>query len=168
MSQRVPTSLRRLVQARAHGRCEYCLIHEDDAHFPHQPDHVIAQKHRGPTHEDNLAWACYLCNLLKGSDLASVDIETGQIVRLFNPRSDRWAEHFRLEDGEIVPSTPIGRVTEYLLQFNQPQSVQERRWLIEAGRYPGEMTAGDEPAPSAAPGSQPDVRGDGEPSLRQF
>ena len=55
------------------------------------------------------------------------------------------AEHFRLEDGQIVPLTPIGRVTEYLLQFNQPQSVQERRWLIEAGRYPGEPIVGAEP-----------------------
>jgi hypothetical protein len=66
--------------------------------------------------------------------VASVDIETGRIERLFNPRTDGWAEHFCVEDGQIVPLTPIGRVTEYLLQFNQPQSVQERRWLIEAGR----------------------------------
>jgi len=136
MSQRVSTALRRLVQMRARGRCEYCLIHEEDSYFPHQPDHVVAKKHRGATHEDNLAWACYLCNLLKGSDIASVDIETGQIVRLFDPRSDRWADHFRLKDGQIVPLTPIGRVTEYLLQFNQPQSVQERKWLMEARRYP--------------------------------
>lgn len=145
MSPRVSTVLRRLVQARARGRCEYCLIHEDDAHFPHQPDHVIAQKHRGPTHEGNLAWACYLCNLLKGSDIASVDLDTGQIVPLFNPRLHQWAEHFRLEDGQIVPLTPIGRVTEYLLQFNHPQSVQERRWLIEAGRYPDSPKASAEP-----------------------
>jgi hypothetical protein len=136
MSQRASAALRRLVQARAHRRCEYCLIHEEDSHFAHQADHVVAQKHRGPTHEDNLAWACYLCNLLKGSDIASVDIESGQVVRLFNPRSDQWADHFRLEDGQIVPLTPVGRVTEYLLQFNQPQIVQERRWLVEAGRYP--------------------------------
>jgi hypothetical protein len=135
-----------MVQVRARCRCEYCLIHEEDAHFAHQPDHVIARKHRGATHEGNLAWACYLCNLLKGSDIASVDTETGQIVRLFNPRHDNWAEHFRLEDGQISPLTPIGRVTEYVLQFNQPQSVQERRWLIEAGRYPRELAAGTQRA----------------------
>lgn len=155
MSARVSPSLRRLVHARAQGRCEYCLIQEGDSHFPHQPDHVIAQKHRGPTHEDNLAWACYLCNLLKGSDIASVDVETGRIERLFNPRTDRWDEHFRLDQGRIVPLTPIGRVTEYLLQFNQPQSVQERRWLIEAGRYPGEQPA--------VPGSPSDVMCGGNP-----
>jgi hypothetical protein len=117
MSERVPTALRVLVQSRAESRCEYCLIHEDDAHFSHQPDHIIARKHRGPTEEANLAWACYLCNLLKGSDIASVDIESGQIVRLFNPRLDNWAEHFRLVGGRIVPLTAIGRVTEYLLQL---------------------------------------------------
>jgi len=137
MSERVQTPLRALVRARAQSRCEYCLIHEEDSLFPHQPDHIVAQKHRGPTHEANLAWACYLCNLLKGSDIASVDIETGQIVRLFNPRLDQWADHFRLVGGRIVPLTPVGRVTEYLLQFNQLQSVQQRQWLIQAGRYPG-------------------------------
>jgi hypothetical protein len=145
MSQRVPSALRNLVQTRASRRCEYCLIHEEDSHFPHQPDHIVAQKHRGPTHEVNLAWACYLCNLLKGSDIASVDIETGQVVRLFNPRLDPWAMHFRLDEGQIVPLTPIGRVTEYVLQFNRPQSVQERRWLIKAGRYPGGPDAVAEP-----------------------
>jgi hypothetical protein len=46
----------------------------------------------------------------------------------------------------LIPFSDTGRVTEYLLQFNQPQSVQERRWLIEAGRYPSE------PAVSAKPG----------------
>jgi hypothetical protein len=136
MSERVPTALRTLVQARARFRCEYCLIHEEDAHFPHQPDHIIASKHRGPTHEDNLAWACYVCNLLKGSDIASVDLETGQIVRLFNPPTDPWIGHFRLEGARIHALTPEGRVTEYLLQFNHPQSVEERRFLIQAGRYP--------------------------------
>jgi hypothetical protein len=105
--------------------------------LPHCPDHVIALKHRGPTNAANLAWACYLCNLLKGSDIASVDLQAGQIVRLFNPRSDRWAEHFRLLEGSVIPLTAIGRVTEHLLQFNQPQSVQERKWLIAASRYPG-------------------------------
>jgi hypothetical protein len=89
-----------------------------------------------------MRYVCSFCNLLKGSDIASVDITTGQIVPLFDPRRDHWAEHFRLDNGKIVPLTPIGRVTEYLLQFNQPQSVKERRWLIEAGRYPDASRTG--------------------------
>ena len=136
MSKYVPAALRNLVRRRAGGRCEYCLLHEDDALFPHVVDHVVARKHQGATHERNLAWACFVCNGFKGSDLASIDLETGRVVRLFNPRKDKWARHFRLEDGRIIPRTSKGRVTEYLLQLNQPKFVEARQRLILAGRYP--------------------------------
>jgi hypothetical protein len=136
MSERVPARLRTRVQERARRRCEYCLIHEEDVGFAHQPDHVIACKHGGRPVEDNLAWACHLCNNLKGSDIASVDLETGRIVRLFHPRKDRWSRHFRLEGARIVPLTAVGRVTEYLLQFNHPETLEMRRALIAGGRYP--------------------------------
>jgi hypothetical protein len=137
MSDRISAALRRFVQQRARGRCEYCLLHGDHAMLPHEPDHIIALKHGGRTHEANLAWACFLCNRFKGSDLASIDIETGQVVRLFNPRADDWSMHFRLQDGRIDPLTPIGRVTEYLLQFNRPENVALRSALRKAGDYPG-------------------------------
>jgi 5-methylcytosine-specific restriction endonuclease McrA len=136
MSDLVPSSLRELVRERANGRCEYCLLHEDDAMFPHEVDHIIAIKHRGPTIETNLAWACLVCNRFKGSDIASVDLETGRIVRLFNPRTDTWAEHFRLEGNRIAPLTAEGRVTEHLLQFNRPENLDLRQLLIQSERYP--------------------------------
>jgi len=136
MSKRLPARLRAFVRQRAGQRCEYCLIHEDDVSLSHQPDHIIARKHKGPTHEDNLAWACYLCNQLKGSDLASVDLETGRIVRLFHPRKDQWSAHFRLEGAQILPLTAVGRVTEHFLQFNHPRIVQMRQDLVRNGRYP--------------------------------
>jgi hypothetical protein len=125
-----------LVEGRAHGRGESCLLHVDDAMLPHEPDHIVALKHRGRTHESNLAWACFLCNRFKGSDLASIDIETGQVVRLFNPRTDDGSTHFRLRGGRIVPLTPSGRVTEHLLQFNVPENVAFRNVLSRVGRYP--------------------------------
>jgi 5-methylcytosine-specific restriction endonuclease McrA len=139
MSEQVSAPLRALAQQRARHRCEYCLIHEEDALYPHQPDHIIARKHGGETHEKNLAWACFLCNRLKGSDLASVDVETGQVVRLFNPRVDAWSERFQLlKDGLILPLSAEGRVTEYLLKLNLPENVTERRNLRSVGRYPRE------------------------------
>jgi hypothetical protein len=79
---------------------------------------------------------CHFCNRFKGSDLSSIDFETGRLVRLFNPRKDQWSDHFRLEGTRIVPVTAKGRVTEYLLQFNLPKFVQARQLLILAGRYP--------------------------------
>ena len=62
----------------------------------HQIDHIIAEKHGGPTDPDNLALCCTLCNRYKGSDLTAIDPETGQIVPLFHPRNQALADHFRL------------------------------------------------------------------------
>ena len=55
---------------RAGFRCEYCLIHEEDILFPHEPDHITAEQHGGPTSGENLAFACYHCNRLKGPNIA--------------------------------------------------------------------------------------------------
>jgi hypothetical protein len=136
MTPAVPASLRASVRRRAQGRCEYCLLHEDDAWESHQPDHVVAVKHRGQTVEDNLAWTCGHCNRFKGTDLASIDIATGKIVRLFNPRLDHWPRHFRLAGGRIVPRTAVGRVTESLLRLNRPDRLLLRLTLARKGLYP--------------------------------
>src|SRR3954454_1453924 len=96
----VPATLRRLVHDRANGRCEYCLMPESMTWSVHTLDHIIAEKHGGPTTEDNLALACTLCNARKGSDLASIDEQTGAIEPLFHPRRDRWSDHFRLSDAQ--------------------------------------------------------------------
>ncbi len=109
MSEPVPAALRTLVRARARGRCEYCLLHEDDAWLPHEPDHIIAFKHRGRTEETNLAWTCLACNRRKGSDVASIDEPSGRVIRLYHPRRDRWSTHFRLAGAKIVGRTAIGR-----------------------------------------------------------
>ena len=136
MSDAVPTALRSLVRARAKNRCEYCLLHEEDSDLAHEPDHVIASKHRGRTREENLAWSCFECNRHKGSDVGSFDVESTSFVRLFNPRMDEWSNHFRLEGPYIVPLTPEARVTEFLLQLNDPDRVDTRGFLMAAGRYP--------------------------------
>jgi hypothetical protein len=136
MSDQIPSALLDLVQSRSRHRCEYCLLHESDAKLGHEVDHIIARKHRGQTVESNLAWACFACNHHKGSDIASIDIENGQLVPLFNPRTDVWTAHFRLEGARVIPLTAEGRVTEYLLQFNQPKRLRIRKLLLTAGRYP--------------------------------
>lgn len=129
----IPAELRRAVRLRARDCCEYCLVPESMTLAVHEIDHVIAEKHGGPTDADNLALACVLCNGFKGSDLASIDPESGAIVPLFNPRRDRWTEHFRLETGRIQPLTASGRATVRLLQLNHPHRVEERLLLVAAG-----------------------------------
>lgn len=132
-STHIPAELRRSVRLRAGDCCEYCLIPESMTLAVHEIDHVIAIKHGGPTNADNLALACALCNGFKGSDLASIDAESGAIVPLFNPRRARWTEHFRLENGRIEPLTPSARATVRLLQLNHAHRVEERLLLVAAG-----------------------------------
>jgi hypothetical protein len=133
---RILASLRREVRERAKERCEYCLLAESQAFFPHEPDHLIALKHGGLSTAANLALACSDCNRFKGSDIASIDAVTGKLVRLFNPRTQRWSAHFRLSDGQIIPLTPTGRVTEQLLRLNLPNRVKVREQLAALGLYP--------------------------------
>ena len=102
-TDQVSAELRRLVASRADRLCEYCLTHSEDTFFGCEVDHIISKKHDGPTREDNLAYACLSCNRHKGSDIASVVPSTGELVRLFNPRTDLWREHFRLDvDGFTI------------------------------------------------------------------
>lgn len=132
----IPHTLRQEVLARAGGRCEYCLLHHDDRPESHQVDHIVARKHGGQTVRENLALACAQCNNNKGSDLATLDWTSGQIVSLFNPRQHNWHEHFRCEGAQIVGNTAIGRATVRLLRLNAPERVASRQILIEAGLYP--------------------------------
>jgi len=132
----VPAALRRAVCERARGCCEYCLLHEEDAFFPHEPDHVVAAKHGGLTAADNLALACLECNRHKGSDLSSIDPVTGALTPLFDPRAQSWCEHFEAVDGTILGKNPVGRVTAALLRFNAPARVEARRTLASQGRWP--------------------------------
>ena len=135
----IPTELPRLIVKRARERCEYCLLHQDERPENHQVDHVIALKHRGQTNGENLALACALCNNAKGSDIASIDPATGEVVSLFNPRTQRWQAHFQLVGPEIVGLTPTGRATVAVMQLNDEQRLIDRQSLIGAGLYPPDL-----------------------------
>lgn len=132
----INAELRRLVVIRAESLCEDCLIAEADAFLGCQVDHVISKKHGGPTEADNLAYACVFCNQAKGSDIASIYWETGEFVRFFNPRRDRWADHFLLRGNMIDSRTTIGSATTRILGFNGSERAEERQLLREIGRYP--------------------------------
>ncbi|MBI1746655.1 MAG: HNH endonuclease [Acidobacteria bacterium] len=131
----ISTALRRLVIERAGGRCEYCGMPEAAVFAAHEIDHIIAEKHGGNTEADNLALSCALCNKHKGSDVASVDPDSGDILPLIHPRRERWSDHFQLQTARIEPLTPTGRVTVRLLQLNHPDRVEERELLIKTGLF---------------------------------
>lgn len=136
MTSYVSLDLRRLVAARAYRLCEYCLIHEDDTYFGCQVEHIIAQKHGGPTEAGNLAYACAPCNRAKGSDLGTISLTSSQLIRFFNPRTDSWNQHFSLQAAHIEPISEIGEVTTRMLHFNDASRLFERESLQRVGRYP--------------------------------
>lgn len=114
------------VRRRALDRCEYCLIPQSAFRRAFHIEHVIAKQHGGEYILENLALACWQCNLKKGPNLTGVDPETGDLSRLFNPRTDTWTEHFTfirpkhsLKRIEIRGLTPVGRTTSRLLDMNQ-------------------------------------------------
>ncbi len=130
--------MRRLVIERAQGRCEYCRVSAEDVFLPHEIDHIVAEKHGGSTEPENLSLCCAVCNKRKGSDIASVDPESGEVVTLYHPRRDSREEHFSLlQDGQIVGKTVAGRTTVRFLLLNARRRIEERRSLLAAG----ELTA---------------------------
>ncbi|ETX06878.1 MAG: hypothetical protein ETSY2_14455 [Candidatus Entotheonella gemina] len=58
------------------------------------------------------------------------------LCHFFIPAKIAGMSIFDLTVGEIMPLTPVGRVTAELLKFNLPQRVEVRETLILAGRYP--------------------------------
>lgn len=126
---------RALVWTRAEGRCEYCRVHQDHVELTHHIEHIVARKHGGPDDPSNLCVACERCNVFKGSDLTGIDPATGQVERLFNPRTQTWAEHFELRGPLIAGLTPTGRATVRVLSMNAGQRLQLRAALIAHGLY---------------------------------
>ncbi|MBW3540283.1 MAG: HNH endonuclease [Planctomycetes bacterium] len=87
-------SRRRRVWDRAGGRCEYCQLPQDATRTPHEIDHIRPRKHAGRSTLDNLALACFYCNSYKQSNVAGYDPDTDELVPLFHPRQQIWADHF--------------------------------------------------------------------------
>lgn len=121
---------RRLVFHRAGEQCEYCGLNQSDDPFAaFQVEHVIPRQHGGTDDPSNLALACWYCNARKGPNLAAIDPETRLVVRLFNPREERWYDHFMREGVLIVGLTPEGRATARLLGMNLVERLAYRAEL---------------------------------------
>jgi hypothetical protein len=133
---RIPTNLDRRVRMRAKGRCEYCHLPQAPYRLTFPLDHILARQHGGKTRSNNLAVACPRCNRNKGLNIAGFDVRAREIVRLFHPRRDRWADHFRWRGPQLIGLTPIGRTTIRVLAINHPEAIQVRRDLMAERLFP--------------------------------
>jgi HNH endonuclease len=130
----IPESIKIVVFKRANQQCEYCLINENFSFFSFHIEHIISMKHGGKTELDNLALACPICNINKGTDIATILPKSDELIRFFNPRSEKWADHFSLEpSGLIVAITSTGEATIKILNLNHPDSIIERKEMLIRG-----------------------------------
>jgi 5-methylcytosine-specific restriction endonuclease McrA len=108
---RIPAEIERRIRAAARNRCGYCLSPQHLVMARLEIEHLMPLSKGGTNDESNLWLACPLCNGYKSDKTTAVDPETGEVVPLFNPRTQVWSEHFRWsEDGlRIIGLTPIGR-----------------------------------------------------------
>src|SRR5690348_8447107 len=89
----IPAALREEVTQRAKDRYEYCQTPQAIV-IEMQIDHIIPESAGGLTQLDNLCLACVGCNQYKGDHQSGIDLETNREIPLFNPRTQRWSEHF--------------------------------------------------------------------------
>jgi hypothetical protein len=68
--------------------------------------------------------------------LTGIDVETSDLVPLFHPRRDAWAEHFAFLGPRIVGRTSRGRATVWVLQMNDARRLERRAELLALGELP--------------------------------
>ncbi len=95
----IPAKLRQEVIAAASARCEYCQTSSRITGTPLVMEHILPKSLGGSDDQDNLAASCYRCNEFKGVKTHVRDPESGQLVALFNPREQVWADEFAWSNG---------------------------------------------------------------------
>ena len=115
---RVGRRLRAQVLADANGRCGYCRSSEEITGTLLEMEHMLPEALGGLTIRANLWAACRQCKALKSDRVDGLDPVTGLLTTLFNPREQRWVEHFAWVAGgaRIAGQTPGGRATVAALQ----------------------------------------------------
>lgn len=137
-SQSISAAVRRRVAEMSQYRCGYCLTAQRIIGPLLEIDHIVPQARGGTDEEANLVLACPMCNSHKADRQEAVDPETLLVVRLYNPRTDVWQDHFTwIEDGAVIRGqTPTGRATVAALAMNHPDMVAARRLWVRAGWHP--------------------------------
>jgi HNH endonuclease len=135
---KISEQLRRQIMINADYHCEYCKTSAKITGTPLLIDPVFPRSLGGQDDESNLAAACYRCSLLKSAKTQGIDPETGQLISLFHPRTQRWNDHFASIDGgrKISGTTAIGRVTVIALRLNNDNLVAARSAWISVGWHP--------------------------------
>ncbi len=142
-NQMVDKVTRQLVRKRANYLCEYCHSPEEASAALFEIDHIYPRSMGGSDDLENLALACQRCNSYRYNFTTAIDPKTQQEVNLFNPRQDKWADHFiwTFDALKIIGITAIGRATCDRLDVNDDYHnegfiVKARRFWKQGGWHP--------------------------------
>jgi hypothetical protein len=138
MATYVSEDLRARVEAADGGLCRYCLVSEINSGMPLTYDHIKPRSKGGETSFENVCRACRPCNEFKTDAVHALDPLTAEPAPLFNPRTQRWSEHFTWSaDRTCVEGlSPVGRATVVALRMNRPTITTARGRWAEAGWHP--------------------------------
>ncbi|ALB40513.1 MULTISPECIES: HNH endonuclease signature motif containing protein [Nostocales] len=139
MSTYISESLRQKIIERDKSRCCYCLTSEANSGIPMTYDHIHPVSKGGETTFENLCLACRSCNEFKSDAVESIDPLSGETIQLFNPRQQKWTDHFGWSaDGTRLEGiNAIGRTTIVKLRINNPVIlIARKRWVISGWHPP--------------------------------
>ena len=117
----ITEALRSKIRSAAKQRCGYCLSRQSLVLGVLEIEHIVPLAKGGTGEETNLWLSCSLCNRYKATQVAVIDPLTSTSVPLFNPRNDKWHDHFGWSaDGVLILGTTTkGRVTVEALRLKQ-------------------------------------------------
>ncbi|MCY7332850.1 MAG: HNH endonuclease [Pseudanabaena sp. CAN_BIN31] len=135
--------VRQQVRERASYLCEYCHSSEEASAARFEIDHIQPRSLGGSDQLDNLALACQRCNGYRYNFTKGIDPKLLISVLLFNPRLDRWNNHFIWQNSGLTirGKTSIGRATCDRLDLNDEKHndsaiITARRLWIRGGWHP--------------------------------
>ncbi|NMF86688.1 HNH endonuclease [Nodosilinea sp. P-1105] len=141
----VPSATRLQVRQRAKFLCEYCHSPEYLSPDLFTLDHLQPRSLGGSDQLNNLALACHRCNERRYNFTKGVDPVTENMVPLFNPRRQSWADHFMWSRDtlRILGTSSTGRATCQRLDLNddfrdEPSIQVARSIWVSAGWHPPE------------------------------
>lgn len=139
----IPVGIQRTILELSKNYCEYCILPSNFSTDFFHYDHIVPISLDCKTESENLARSCGICNNNKHDKIKFADPLTKQIVRLYHPRQDVWADHFKWSDDDmlILGITPIGRATISLLKLNRVNAVNLRKLLKMADMHPPFFTS---------------------------
>lgn len=126
------------VREQAGNRCGYCLCSQRYVNDWLEIEHIIPRALGGGDEEENLWLSCGLCNRHKGTQISRLDPISKTVVPLFNPRKQRWHEHFCWDEEGVcvIGLTASGRATVEALQLNLELALMVRRNWVSVGWHP--------------------------------